>query len=429
MVKPVFNINSSMKTSRRHFIKIGGYTIAASGIVPAVLNSCTPPEKKIIFDNELEGIEPLGSEDYIDRLEKLKRSITRYEIDAIFIEGPTNLKYFFNISWWLSERIFGAVVNTSGNPVWICPAFELERASEQVPEGHEIRTWEEHESPYKLFMEIIRDRGLSGRKVAMGPNVRSFLSQSIRRELPAEILDGSMAVNMVRAIKTEKEIGYMDVANRITKKAYRYAFENLSEGMTKNEIADNISFAHAEMGTSGRGGPLIGFTSAFPHGTRQVRDLHDGDIILVDGGCSVEGFRSDVTRTIVYGTPTDRQKEVFNVVLEAQQAAHNAIKPGVECGEIDRVARKVVSDAGFGPGYKYFAHRLGHGIGMDGHEFPYLVKDNKLLMEPGMTFSNEPGIYIYGEFGVRIEDCFVVTGTGARMLGGMLTASIDKPFS
>jgi Xaa-Pro dipeptidase len=417
-----------MKTSRRHFIKIGGYTIAASGIVPAVLHSCTPSEKKVIFDNELEGIEALSDKDYNDRLDKLKGSITRYNIDAIFIEGSTNLKYFFNISWWLSERIFGAVVNTKGNPVWICPAFELERASEQVPEGHEIRTWEEHESPYKLFMDIIRDLGLSGRKVAMGPSVRSFLSQSIRRELPGEILDGSMAVNMVRAIKTEKEIGYMEVANRITKKAYRYAFENLSEGMTKNEIAENISFAHAEMGTSGRGGPLIGFTSAFPHGTSQVRDLHDGDIILVDGGCSVEGFRSDVTRTIVYGTPTDRQKEVFNVVLEAQQAAHNAIKPGVECGEIDRLARKVVSDAGFGPDYKYFAHRLGHGIGMDGHEFPYLVKDNKLQMEPGMTFSNEPGIYIYGEFGVRIEDCFVVTDTGARMLGGMLTTAIDKPF-
>ncbi|MDX2414937.1 MAG: M24 family metallopeptidase, partial [Bacteroidales bacterium] len=162
--------------------------------------------------------------------------------------------------------------------------------------------------------------------------------------------------------------------------------------------------------------------------TKQVRNLHDGDIVLVDGGCSVEGFRSDVSRTIVFGNPTDKQKRVFDIVLKAQQEAHKAVRPGISCGEIDRVARKVVEDSGFGPGYKYFAHRLGHGIGMDGHEFPYLVKDNPLILEPGMTFSNEPGIYIYGEFGVRIEDCFVVTEDGGRMLGGMLTTGIDKPF-
>ena len=173
---------------------------------------------------------------------------------------------------------------------------------------------------------------------------------------------------------------------------------------------------------------MFGFTSAFPHGTRQKRDLHDGDIVLVDGGCSVEGFRSDVTRTVVFGKASERQKEVFKAVLEAQQTAHEAVKPGVTCGEIDRAARSVIEKAGFGPRYKYFAHRLGHGIGMDGHEYPYLVKENPLILEPGMTFSNEPGIYIYGEFGVRIEDCFVVTDNGAKMLGGMLSAAIDDPF-
>jgi Xaa-Pro dipeptidase len=417
-----------MKTSRRHFLKIGGLSVAVSGFVPTALSSCTPEEKKTIFANELEGVKALTKEDFDERLQKLVKSMSGYDIEAIFIEGATNLKYFFNLSWWLSERIFGAVVNTKGEPIWICPAFEEERALEQVPENHEIRTWEEHESPYKLFTEIITDLGISGKKVAMGPTVRSFLSQSIRRELPGELIDGSLAINMVRAIKNEREIEYMDIANRITKKAYRYAFENLSEGMSNNDMAQKISFAHSEMGTSGRGGPQIGFTSAYPHGTRQSRDLHEGDIILVDGGCSVEGFRSDVTRTIVFGSASDRQKEVFNVVLEAQQAAHNAIKPGVTCGEIDRAARKLIEDKGFGPDYKYFAHRLGHGIGMDGHEFPYLVKDNPLILEPGMTFSNEPGIYIYGEFGVRIEDCFVVTEDGAKMLGGMLTTAIDKPF-
>jgi Xaa-Pro dipeptidase len=182
------------------------------------------------------------------------------------------------------------------------------------------------------------------------------------------------------------------------------------------------------MGTNGGGGPLFGPLSAFPHGSRERRDLHDGDIILVDGGCSIEGYRSDVTRTIVFGTPTDKQKRVFDAVLKAQQSAMKAVRPGVACEEIDRVARKVIEDSGFGPGYQYFAHRLGHGIGMEGHEYPYLVQGNPLKLQPGMTFSNEPGIYIYGEFGVRIEDCFAVTDDGGKYLGGMLTTAIDHPF-
>lgn len=420
-----------MKNTRRDFLKIGGLSIAGSGLVAPFLKSCADAGVNTVdhdLENEVSGVKPLTAKDYDERLDSLMKSMSEYGIEALFIEGSTNMKYFFNISWWLSERTFGPVINTRKEPVWICPEFELERAKEQIPEGHEIRTWAEHESPYKLFKQIIGDLGLDKNRIAIGPNVRSFISEGFQGTLQADLLDGSMAVNMVRAVKTEKEIAYMDLANRITKKAYQYGFSKLEEGMTRTELAGHIRFAHSEMGTSGGGGPYFGFTSAYPHGTRQERKLHEGDIVLVDGGCSVEGFRSDVTRTMVFGKPDERQKEVFNAVLKAQRAAHKAIRPGVSCGEIDRVARKVIDDAGFGPGYKYFAHRLGHGIGMDGHEYPYLVKDNPLLLKPGMTFSNEPGIYIYGEFGVRIEDCFVVTGDGARMLGGMLTEDIENPF-
>jgi len=417
-----------MKASRREFLKIGGITIAATGVVPTLLSSCSSESSQTQFTNMLEGVEPLNDADYQIRLDKLVASLLDYKMDAIFIEGSSNLRYFFNMSWHLSERTFGAIVNTKGAPVWICPAFELERAKEQLPQSHTIRTWEEHESPHRLFADIIRELGSSAFRVGIGPSVRSFIAEGFRRELPSSLVDGSMPVNMVRAIKTEKELGYMEVANIITKRAYKYAFDNLEEGMAPGDIGGMIRNAHSEMGTGGSGGPLIGFTSAFPHGTRQTKNLADGDIILVDGGCSVEGFRSDVTRTIVFGSATDKQKRVFDAVLKAQQAAHNAVRPGVKCGEIDNVARKVIEDAGFGPEYKFFAHRLGHGIGMDGHEFPYLVRGNDLELKPGMTFSNEPGIYIYGEFGVRIEDCFVVTDNGARMLGGMLTTAIDDPF-
>lgn len=417
-----------MKNTRRDFLKIGGLSIAASGLVSPFLTSCINGEEDTGLVNEIEGVKPLSGSDYDKRLEKLLKSMREYDIEALFIEGSTNLKYFFDISWWLSERVFGPIINIKKEPVWICPGFELERAREQVPDGHEIRTWAEHESPYELIRKTIVDLGIASDKIAVGPSVRSFISEGIQRSLRKDILDGSLAVNMVRAVKTEKELGYMDLANRITKQAYRYGFSKLEKGMTREELGEHISIAHSKMGVNGGGGPYFGFTSAFPHGTKQRRDLHDGDIILVDGGCSVEDFRSDVTRTIVYGEPDKRQREVFNAVLKAQRAARDAIRPGKACGEIDRVARKVIEDEGFGPGYKYFAHRLGHGIGMDVHEYPYLVKDNPLLLKEGMTFSNEPGIYIYGEFGVRIEDCFAVTGDGAHMLGGMLTADIENPF-
>jgi Xaa-Pro dipeptidase len=415
-----------MKTTRRKFMLMSGMAITAPAF-SGLISSCSSDEV-VSLQNLTQGVIPIDESDYEMRLKKLHASMERSGVEALFIEGATNLKYFFNVSWWQSERVFGAIVNLKSEPVWVCPAFELERASEIIPETHRIVTWEEHESPYRLFSSIVNELGLKDSAIGMGPFVRSFISEGVRRELPAGLVDGSDAVNRVRAIKSEKEIACMDLANNITKRAYKYGFERLSEGMAAGDLSQLIRDAHSAMGMTGGGSPQFGFTSAFPHGTRERRDLHAGDNILVDGGGAIEGFRSDVTRTIIFGEPSDRQKRVFDVVLAAQQAAHKAIRPGVTCGEIDRVARKTIEDAGFGPGYKYFAHRLGHGIGMDVHEYPYLVKDSQVVLEPGMTFSNEPGIYIYGEFGIRIEDCFVVTEDGAKMLGGMFTEGIDRPF-
>ena len=221
----------------------------------------------------------------------------------------------------------------------------------------------------------------------------------------------------------------MELANKITKLAYQQGFKSLKEGMSTGELSSAISAAHRQMGAGGSGGPQFGLNTAFPHGSRVVRTLKENDVIMVDGGCSIEGFSSDVTRTIVFGKPTDRHRRVFDIVKKAQMAALKAAKPGVPCELVDAAARKVVEDAGFGPDYKYFAHRVGHGIGMEGHEYPYLVKGNQLKLEPGMTFSDEPGIYIYGEFGIRTEDCFVVTEDGGRFLGGMEALTIDRPFA
>lgn len=424
-----------MTTTRRNFIKTGGLTVAATGIAPVLLNSCAGEPEPATgapstgLTSIVNDIPPLTPADYESRLLRLGEQMTLNNLDAIFIEGGTNFKYFFNLSWWLSERVFGAITTREGKTAWICPAFELERASESVPSTDKIYTWEEHESPYKLMDTILTDLGVRTGRVGMDPNLRSFISEGFKRELKAEVTDGSVATENVRAIKTHKEIAYMDLANRVTKLAFQYGFSRLTKGMKKGELARHFSNAHTALGAPGSGGPSFGFTTAFPHGTSQSRDLHDGDVILVDGGCNINGFRSDVSRSIVYGKISDRQRQVYDIVLKAQQEAHKVIRPGITCGEVDRTARKVIEDAGFGPGYKYFAHRLGHGIGMDGHEYPYLVKDSQVVLKPGMTFSNEPGIYIYGEFGIRIEDCFVVTEDGAQMLGGMLSEAIDKPFS
>jgi len=418
-----------MSFSRREFLKIGGLSVATYGFINNLFSS-QKNSKKSELKNMVSNVKPLIPEDYQSRLEKAKRLLSEHSMDALFLTGSTNLVYFTNVSWWRSERTFGTVINRKGNPIWICPAFELERAQEKVPEGHEIRGWEENESPFKLIAGIMKDIGAAKGRLAIGPTMRAFVYYGLQKDAPGlELVNGAVITEGCRGVKTKKEIEYMDLANKITKLAYQESFKHLREGMSSGDLSSLISNAHQKMGVKGGGWPQYGPNSAFPHGSSAVRNLHQNDTIVLDGGCSVEGYRSDVTRTIVFGKPSDKQRKVWDIVKKAQSEALKAVRPGVPCEHIDRVARKVIEEAGYGPEYKYFTHRLGHGIGIDGHEYPYLVKGNKLKLQPGMTFSDEPGIYIYGEFGVRLEDCFVVTEEGGRFLGGMESTAIDKPFS
>lgn len=421
-----------MKIPRRNFIKTGTITVASFGFVNSFFTSCSKESQRFIeLDNMTAGVEPLADEDFINRQLKAGMLMEQNQIDGLFITGGANLNYFLDLSWWQSERLFGAVMNREGKTIWVCPAFELERAKEGIRFGSDIRVWQEHESPYELVLSITKDfNGASG-KLAIDPNVRNFVVEGIRKTAAGtqlQLVNGAVITENCRGIKTAKEISFMELANQITKIAYREAFKLVKEGMESAELRTLIQDAHTKMGVSGGGYPQFGFTSSFPHGTRQKHNLNQGDVILVDGGCSIEGYQSDVTRTIVFGTPSDKQKKVFDIVLKARQEAMKTVRPGVTCSSVDAAARKVIDDAGFGPDYKYFLHRLGHGIGLEGHEYPYLVKGNNLKLQPGMTFSNEPGIYIYDEFGIRIEDCFVVTEDGGRYLGGMLTESTDRPF-
>jgi len=417
-----------MSLTRRSFIKTGTISLAALSFDPrATAAPASGPSQEL--KNIAAGIEPLTPEDFAARRENARRLIAEQGLDALFVGGGTNLLYFTKVGWWLSERVFGVLLSRKRDPVWVCPSFEVERAKELVPAGQEIRTWEEHESPYALIGGVMKDLGASTGKLGTAPDLRAFEIHGLRRTLTGiEIVDGASVTEGCRGVKTAKEIAYMDLANKITKLAYREGFKTLREGMTPRDLAGAFSRPTQKLGSSGGGGPQFGPNTAFPHGSQVPRTLTPGDAVLVDGGCSVEGYRSDVSRTVVFGQPSDKQRRVWDIVRKAQVAALKAARPGATCESVDAAARRVVEDAGFGPGYKYFAHRLGHGIGMEGHEYPYFVKGNTLKLEPGMTLSNEPGIYIYGEFGVRIEDCLVVTENGARHLGGHEAVSIEEPI-
>jgi len=415
--------------SRRNFLTIGGLSAASQGFVSRLIAQTTQ-EQPSRLQNMVAGVKPLGPEDYEARQEKAREFMTKHQVDGLFLIGSPDMRYFTGISSGVSERTTGVILNRKRKPVWVVPAFELEMWKETIPSSHEIRAWQEHESPFKLIAGVMKDLGVNGGRLALGPQVRNFHAYGLRKDAAnLQLADGAVITEGCRGIKTEKEIAFMELANKITKLAYQQGFQSLKEGMSTGELSSAISAAHRQMGAGGSGGPQFGLNTAFPHGSRVVRTLKESDVIMVDGGCSIEGFSSDVTRTILFGKPTDRHRRVFDIVKMAQMAALKAARPGVPCEMVDAAARKVVEDAGFGPDYKYFAHRVGHGIGMEGHEYPYLVKGNQLKLEPGMTFSDEPGIYIYGEFGIRTEDCFVVTEDGGRFLGGMEALAMDRPFA
>jgi len=416
---------------RRDVLKLGALALLSAGRAATTAGQGQQPVmpaedgqlKKL-----LESVGPFGLEDFQYRWQKASRLIIDHKLGGLLVEPGPTMQYFTGVNWWRSERTFGFLLFPEKYPVWVCSAFELDRAREIIPPEQEIRTWEENESPFLLISKTVREySGL--KKIGVEPSTRAFIIHGLRRDDPGLALaDGSPVSEGCRGIKTEKEIRCLEAANRITKLAYREALKKLREGMTQDELSSLIREAHTRYGVAGSGSPSFGPASSFPHGSRKRKNLERGDVILVDGGCRVEGYSSDVTRTLIFGRASDQQKKIWGIIRRAQLAALKACRPGATCEEVDHAARKVIEEGGFGPGYRYFSHRVGHGIGLEGHEFPYLVQGNKLRIQPGMTFSNEPGIYLPGQFGIRIEDCMVVTEEGARFMGGLEAVSPEEPF-
>lgn len=365
-----------------------------------------------------DGIAPISEDEYRTRMEKARRLMADNDIDALYIEPGSGLFYYTGIRWSNSERMFGMVLPARGEPAYVCPSFEEARARELIRFGDDIRTWHEDESSYKLVAEIFKDRGIRTGKIGMEERVRFFLFDGIRKEAPAlEYVSADPVTIGCRVTKSPAELALMQRAMDITIEAYKASVATLHEGMTQFEFAANSAAAHEALGVRGGIGAQFGKYTAFPHGSIEPQKLKEGDMVLMDGGCGVEGYRSDISRTTVFGKPTQRQRDIWNLERKAQNAALEAAKVGVSCEDVDAAARKVITDAGFGPNYEVpgLPHRTGHGIGLDGHEWVNLVRGEKTPLRPGMCFSNEPMIAIYGEFGVRLEDCMFITEEGAKM--------------
>ena len=426
-------------TSRREFLQastMASVVLAApTSLVPAprVDQGEALPPSIAALQSLRDRARPITTDERRARVEAARRLMAERSLDALMLTGGTSLDYFTGIRWGLSERLLALVVPKSGRAFLVCPAFEEERAREQVAEGPlhgdvDFATWQEDESPYRLVADRLRARGFATGHLGMEETLRFVFADGVAQVAPAlSVVSGTPVTAGCRAVKDAHEIELMRLASDVTVKAYEAAYRGLTDGMTQDRFAELVSLAHRGLGFPGGAGVQVGEYSALPHGSVTPQVVREGTILLIDGGCAVEGYRSDISRTFVLGKPTDKMKRVFEIEFRAQSAALAAARPGVECQAVDAAARKVITDAGYGPDYTYFTHRVGHGIGMDGHEWPYLVRGNTLRLEPGMTFSDEPGIYIRGEFGIRIEDDMVITEAGAELLTPQ-SPSLEDPF-
>jgi Xaa-Pro dipeptidase len=359
--------------------------------------------------------------------------MTEQKIEALILDaGTTALDYFTGISWWPSERTMVAIIPQKGEISYVCPGFEEARFRELIKLGKNVYVWQEDESPYKQILHAIKDAGAMSGAIAFEERLRFFIMDGVRQEgSQYNCVSGTPITMPCRMIKSKAELALMQKANDITVAAIKEGIKGLKEGMSPGDVSAIIAKAHTQFGGAGGGGLILfAEASAFPHGTTAPQKLKKGDIVLMDCGCDVEGYNSDITRTIVFGgAPSKRQIEIWNLEKKSQAAGFAAAQLGAPCENVDFAARKVITDAGFGPGYKLpgLPHRTGHGIGMDGHEWGNMVKGNKQILQPGMCFSVEPTIAIPGEFGVRLEDCAYMTEEGAKWFSPVST-SIDAPF-
>src|SRR2546425_6115473 len=430
-----------MCTDRRDFLRVSaglagaaffskGFAFADTSEIEAIQQRQDVPAVIRNLRRMTAGVVPIAADERKERIAKAQHLMAEQKIDAIYVEPGSSMFYFTGMRWSTSERMFALVIPQRGELAWISPKFEEERARELIRFGKDVRTWEEDESPYRRVAEIFRDRGIRTGRIGMEERVRFFLFDGIRQEAPkVEFVSATPITAGCRMFKSPAEIALLQKSNDLLLIAYRATWATMRDGMPQQEFAGNCATALRNLGVDGGIFCSFGKYTAFPHGSITPQKLQAGDVVLMDGGCSVEGYQSDITRTFVFGKPTQRQRDIWTLERTSQDAGFAAAKVGAPCEAVDAAARKVITDAGMGPGYKVpgLPHRTGHGIGLEGHEWTNFVKGNKTKIQPGMCFSDEPMITNYDEFGVRLEDCLYITENGPKFFTKQSVA-IDEPF-
>lgn len=401
-----------MKINKRDFIRLSGAstTVAALGLArPGVASQPASGALSSIVGDAV----PISVDERLGRVAKAQTLMREHKIDAIVIEPGSAMLYFSGISWWRSERLTALVIPREGNIAVVTPFFEEPSVRESMTFGDDVRTWHEHEDPFERIAGILKDRGIKNGRIGLEDTVRYFVVEGLRRASPEASVVAALPVTLgCRMYKSDAEIALMKKANEVTLRAYAHVYSSLDKGMTPADVRAMMSDAQATLGGSGVWNmALFGPASAYPHGTSQPQEIEEGQIVLMDCGCSVHGYKSDISRTFVYGEASKKQRKVWNTVRKGQQIAFDKARVGTPAGAVDDAVRAYYESLGYGPGYATpgMSHRTGHGIGMDGHESVNFVHGEATPLAPGMCFSNEPGIYIFDEFGVRLEDCIHMT--------------------
>ena len=416
-------------TATRHLTRRTMFaTGAASALIPSMSLAAGPPGLRPMTA----GAVPIGPDEHRARIAKLQRLMVDTGVGALIVESGTSLDYFTGVQWWRSERTTAAVIPARGAVVIVTPAFEEPSVRETLAVGDDVRPWNEHESPFERIVEALKDRGLASGKIAFEATTRLFIVDGVRQAGGGayEVVAGDALVRACRLIKSPAELALMRTANAITLEAIRHAHAMVKPGMGPAEINDLIGAATVAQGGGWDGGlVLLNQASAYPHGSHQKQTVREGSVVLIDVGCTVHGYTSDISRTWIVGAPSPRQRRVWASVKRGQEIALETAKIGVPVGSIDDAVRAYYEKEGWGPGYKLpgLSHRTGHGIGMDGHEAPYLVHGDATPLAAGMCFSDEPGLYIPGEFGIRLEDCWYMTAGGPKTFTP-LAKSVDHPI-
>lgn len=376
---------------------------------------------------------PISDDEFESRIAKVQGLMAAQGIDALYLNAGSSLYYFTGTRWHPSERMVGCVILQNGAPIYICPDFEKGTLEQFMRVSGEIKTWEEHESPYGLVETIMTEAGAGSGTVGLDESTPFFISDGIAKASPHfNCVNGATVTAACRMIKSQAELALMTRAKEMTLAVHKATASMLHEGITTFEVGQFLDAAHRKVGAP-KGSyfkiVLFGPDSSYPHGVKSPKSLEDGDMVLIDTGCQLEDYISDITRSYVFGTPSEKQAKVWEAEKAAQAKAFDAAQIGTRCGDVDLAARAELEARGFGPGYKTpgLPHRTGHGIGLDIHEWPYLNSGDNTVLAAGMCFSNEPMICLYGEFGVRLEDHFYMTESGPTWFT-QPSKSVHDPF-